>query len=609
MALCILGLAGGVLMGLLAFSTTTGDSPLRSKIVVGPDAVVSGASGGTNGGTNGNVKPHESPPKHQLLRHGDGNTPTVITKEDFLKHEMQLGFSGGFPYYPSEGLVDPEHDFSSFTAPGGKRFEEYRHGDSPYAYSEGESDALARSRRHHVQKAMKHAWQGYEQYAFGKDELLPKSMHGHNNWGGTGTTLVDSLDTLWLMNMTDEFYRARDWCKTSLSHNINRDVSVFETTIRSLGGLLAAYDLSSDEVFLDQAKDLGARLFKSFGTASGIPTGQVNLATGTARNIGWTGNQAILSEFGTLQLEFRLLARLTGISEYKEKTEHVYHLLSDMHPSHGMYPYFIRNNGPKPEFANDKITFGAMSDSLYEYMLKIWLQGGRTEDFFRNMYDTAIQGMHDELLSISSPSGLVFIADKNNGRIDTKMDHLVCFMGGLLALGAYTDPQGLHSDRAQRDLKTAKALTYTCYQMYARMETGISPEFVQFYPGKDLEPGRGAPHYLLRPETVESFFVLYHLTGDPVYREWGWEVFQAIERYCRTEAGYGSLKDVRRVHQVPDDKMESFFLAETLKYIYLLFDPDTQIDLLHTHVFNTEAHPVRIFPAMDEAGVPDFLKG
>ena len=136
-----------------------------------------------------------------------------------------------------------------------------------------------------------------------------------------------------------------------------------------------------------------------------------------------------------------------------------------------------------------------MGDSLYEYMLKIWIQGGKKEDKYRQMYDKAIQGMHDELLQVSSPSGLVFIADRNNGRLDTKMDHLVCFMGGLLALGAYTDPLGLDSERAQRDLKTGKALTYTCYQMYARMNTGIAAEFVQFYQGRDFEIGRNAPHY------------------------------------------------------------------------------------------------------------------
>ena len=141
------------------------------------------------------------------------------------------------------------------------------------------------------------------------------------------------------------------------------------------------------------------------------------------------------------------------------------------------------------------------------------------------------------------------------------------------------------------------------------MPTGISPEFIQFHmDADDFGPGRGAPHYLLRPETVESFFVLYHLTGDPVYREWGWEVFQAIERYCKTKVGYGELSDVQNLKIKPRDTMESFFLAETLKYLYLLFDPETPIDLLHKHVFNTEAHPMRIFPVMDSDGIMDLIK-
>lgn len=270
-----------------------------------------------------------------------------------------------------------------------------------------------------------------------------------------------------------------------------------------------------------------------------------------------------------------------------------------MNPPNGLYPYFINNKVSPPTFANNKLTFGAMSDSLYEYMLKIWLQGGQKEQMYRDMYDKSMDGMHKELLQTSTPSGLVYIADKNNGQIDHKMDHLVCFMGGLLALGAYTDPLGLESPRALRDLKTAKALTYTCYQMYARMNTGISAEYIQFHDGSDFGIGRGAPHYLLRPEAFESFFILSYLTGDPVYREWGWECFSAIERYCRTETAYGALHDVGATDARPENKMESFFLAETLKYLFLLQDPDTEVDILNKHVFNTEAHPMRIFPVID----------
>ena len=166
------------------------------------------------------------------------------------------------------------------------------------------------------------------------------------------------------------------------------------------------------------------------------------------------------------------------------------------------------------------------------------------------------------------------------------------------------------------------------------MNTGISAEYVQFYKGDDFRIGSGAPHYLLRPETVESFFILNQLTGDPVYREWGWEVFQSIEKYCKAGVGYGTLKDVSNTNQSPNDKTETFWLAETLvrsclwlsvlqrshssrcdaafahpsifllapqKYIYLLFDPDTEVDILNKHVFNTEAHPIRTFAKIQES--------
>jgi hypothetical protein len=86
------------------------------------------------------------------------------------------------------------------------------------------------------------------------------------------------------------------------------------------------------------------------------------------------------------------------------------------------------------------------------------------------------------------------------------------------------------------------------------------------------------------------------------HREWGWEVFQSIEKYCKTGVAYGTLKDVSNTNQQPNDKMESFFLAETMKYLYLLFDPDTEVDLLHKHVFNTEAHPIRVFAKIKEEG-------
>jgi len=496
-----------------------------------------------------------------------------------------------FPYFGDSNLNSVNYE-----PKGGSRFEEWKDGETPFPITPEVitmSDNLARKRREHIKAGMKHAWNGYKDHAFGHDEVTPLSGTSRDNWGGLGTTLVDSLDTLWLMNMKDEFWEARDWVRDHLSHAKSSSVSVFETTIRSLGGLISAYDWSGDEVFLEKAQDLGDRLLNAFHSPSGIPYGQVNLNSDSSSNIGWTGGSSILSEVGTLQVEFRFLAKASGKKEYAEKVEKAFAELKKIEPNNGLYPYFV-SNGNNPHFTNNKLTFGAMSDSFYEYMLKIWIQGGKTEPMYREMYDKSMEGMHNELLQKSDPSGLWYIADKNNGRMDYKMDHLVCFMGGLLALGAYTDPLGLDSDRAQRDLKTGKALTYTCYQMYARMKTGLAPEYITFSKGKDFSPGH-VPYYILRPEAVESFFILNKLTGDPIYREFGWEMFQSLEKYSRTNIAYGHVGNVNNIHSKPDDRMESFFLAETMKYLYLLMDPDTEIDILEKHVFNTEAHPTRTF--------------
>mmetsp|Transcript_10690 Transcript_10690/g.13368 ORF Transcript_10690/g.13368 Transcript_10690/m.13368 type:complete len:147 (+) Transcript_10690:1-441(+) len=128
--------------------------------------------------------------------------------------------------------------------------------------------------------------------------------------------------------------------------------------------------------------------------------------------------------------------------------------------------------------------------------------------------------------------------------------------------------------------------------MYERTATKLAPEFITFRAGHDFIPAPSAPFNILRPETAESLFVLHHLTGDPMYREWAWNIFQAFESHCKTNLGYGAHPDVRdSKKRTPDDRMESFFLAETLKYLYLIQAPDHDIDLMRS-VFNTEAHPL-----------------
>jgi hypothetical protein len=455
-----------------------------------------------------------------------------------------------------------------------------------------ESDLLGRTRREHVKAGMQRSWAAYKAYAWGMDELKPQSKSGSNNWGGLGVTLVDSLDTLWVMGMKDEFDEAAVWVKNSLTFSRTGSVSVFETTIRELGGLIAAYDLSKNRVFLDKALDLGERLIKAFDGGSSIPQSQVDLSSGMAKG-GWSGGSAILSELGTLQVEFRYLSMASGDPKFERISMKAIQAMYKANPAHGLYP--IKVGIGSGRFTDQHVTFGALGDSFYEYLLKVWIQGGKKEQWLRDMYDKSIDGVMDVLLKASSPSGLAYISDWDGRRNIAKMDHLVCFMPGVMALGAYTDPQGVESPRAQRDLSVAKALMFTCREMYHRTETGISPEFVLFPPGKDIDTRTSAPFYILRPETAESLFVLNQLTGDPIYREWAYEIWTAIDKHCRIGAAYGALRNVNTKNGGVDNRMESFFLAETLKYLYLAQDPDNEIDVLHKYVFNTEAHPTRIF--------------
>jgi len=437
---------------------------------------------------------------------------------------------------------------------------------------------------------MKHAYGSYERYAFGADEITPRTGSRKNNWGGMAVTMVDAFDTLWIMGMKDEFFRARDYCRDTLRFDNIGTVSTFETTIRELGGLMSAYDLSGDDVFLQRAKELGERLARAFQGPSGIPGPSVSLKTGASGG----GGNAVIAEVGTLQLEFRDLAFRSGIKHFAEIAENVHHKMRAKLPDHGLWPIYV--NRVSGQSAGGSVTFGALGDSFFEYLLKIWVQGGRTEPEYLADYENAMDGLHQLIVQRSSPSRLVYLGDYNHGMINHKMDHLACFVPGLLALGVKMKGESSeHKAKNQRDMIVAKALAYTCVQMYERQPTGIAPEYVNFESGRDFQVPRNAPFYILRPETVESLYILHAITGHPVYRDWGHRIMKNIERFCKLPYGYGALPDVTSPQRKPDDRMESFFLAETLKYLFLLQDPDSEINL-DEYVFNTEAHPLKILP-------------
>eukprot|EP00747_Dinoflagellata_sp_TGD_P048708 gnl/TRDRNA2_/TRDRNA2_145764_c0_seq2.p1 gnl/TRDRNA2_/TRDRNA2_145764_c0~~gnl/TRDRNA2_/TRDRNA2_145764_c0_seq2.p1 ORF type:complete len:383 (+),score=64.50 gnl/TRDRNA2_/TRDRNA2_145764_c0_seq2:162-1151(+) len=314
-----------------------------------------------------------------------------------------------------------------------------------------------------------------------------------------------------------------------------------------------------------------------------------------------------IAEAGTLQLEFGRLSAVTGDPKYaiaaaKAQT-FFYQRFKEGRASrfvmrvfygersHVLGGLFPVNVGLERGDLSGHFSWGAGGDSFYEYLLKCWLAQGRDPDSpLLEMYSAAVEGLMTHMVHTSSPGGLKYISSSDN-----RMEHLACFVPGLLALGAHVRPQA--RDR-QAEFSLAEELAYTCHEMYKRMATGMAAEAVIFGQGSANDFVADAPSSMwtmLRPETVESFFILHELTGDPKYREWGHEVFDALEKTCRAPFGYGVHPDVTKPKlkccMGADDKEPTFFAAETLKYLFLLQDPERKMSL-ETFVFSTEGHPL-----------------
>lgn len=232
-----------------------------------------------------------------------------------------------------------------------------------------------------------------------------------------------------------------------------------------------------------------------------------------------------------------------------------------------------------------------MGDSFYEYLLKVWIQGNKTDEvkLYREMWEKSMEGLKN-LIRKSKPSSFTYIAERSGSALIDKMDELACFAPGMLALGAFHD----ESEKGLMYLSLAKELARTCYNFYNSTQTKLAGENYIFNEGEDMVVGTS--WNILRPETVESLMYLWRITGDETYREWGWDIFQAFQKQSRIDSGYVGLRDVNSGEK--DDMMQSFFLAETLKYFYLLFSPSSVISL-DQWVFNTEAHPLKIMTRID----------
>ncbi|KAH7371899.1 putative class I alpha-mannosidase [Cadophora sp. MPI-SDFR-AT-0126] len=499
------------------------------------------------------------------------------------------------------------------------------------------------SRLKEVRDAFLHSWKGYKDQAWAQDELRPIAGGFKTPFCGWAATMVDSLDTLWIMGLKSEFELALGELRNvDFTHKEGCNINLFETTIRHLGGFLSAYDLSGGKyvILIEKAVELAEVLYTAFDTPNRMPTPHYMWsATDPDVRDHSASSSIVLAVLGSLSLEFTRLSQITGNDKYFDGIQKIMNELEkwqDHTVLPGMWPAMVdsaRYNhsvllGSPYVGGEEQFTLGALADSTYEYLPKQYMLLGGQMKSYRTMYEKFIKvakkylffrpmTVNDEDILIS---GNVDIAAGGQPRHSPDLQHLTCFTGGMLAIA------GKIFDRPE-DVIDGSKLTDGCVWAYKNTITGIMPETFTAVPCANrtscawdsqkwfkavdpnaeealtrqrievekLSPGfanvRDA-RYLLRPEAIESVFIMHRITNDPYWRESGWHMFKAIQAHTMTPLAHSAINDVTKGAPEQVDEMESFWLAETLKYFYLLFSENSVVSL-DEYVLNTEAHPLR----------------
>lgn len=450
------------------------------------------------------------------------------------------------------------------------------------------------AKRNFIRDMMKHAWHGYAKYAWGYNEVRPVSKlpHTESIFGGEklGATIVDAIDTLYIMGLNEEYLAARTWIELNLDFNkFDVELSVFETNIRYVGGLLSIYALTKDPMFLNKAVQITDKLLPAFDTPSGIPYSNINTKTKYSRNHDWAYGAAILSEFGSMHLEFIYLSYITGDPKYREKALKIRQAIRKAAPrSDGLYNNYMSTDTGQWLARPTHISMGALGDSFYEYLIKSYVQTDGQDVEAYHMYMDAMKAFGKNLMFTSKRTKLLYLAKQEGISVIHKMESLACFAGGMFALGAMKSAEPTRT----LHMSFASGIANTCHESCVRTKSQLGPEQFSFEHEIYSVSYGGPNYYILRPEIIESYFYLWRYTRDPKYRAWAWDYVMALERCCKAEAGYSGLRNVDRPDSL-DDVQQSFFLAEVLKYLYLMFSDDSVINL-NEWVLNTEAHPLPI---------------
>ncbi|KAF9467829.1 glycoside hydrolase family 47 protein [Collybia nuda] len=462
--------------------------------------------------------------------------------------------------------------------------------------------ASAAAHRDAVEKIFTTSYAAYKKFAFGHDDLSPLSAGFSDGRNGWGATIVDSLSTMHIMGLDDLFAEAVNFSsKIDFSVSQTGDtVSVFETTIRYLGGLLSAYELSDNQfpALLQKAKEVADKMAFVWVGNHDVPYGFIDFSTNSP-----TISTSNIAEAGTLSLEWSTLTKHTINQTYSDlAVKSLRHIANLAAPLPGLAAQGI--DPTSGNFVGGYVSWGGGSDSYFEYLIKYARLSNTDEALFADTWLTAVDSSIKFLLRNSTVGNHLYLADFDSSRkIRHVSSHLACFHGGNWLYGGRL----LNN---QTIIDYGLQLVDACWNTYASTATGIGPEGFAFISSDGNFTGGSAPStsqiafnaqhgfyitssaYILRPEVLESNFYAYRVTGDTKYLDRAASAVDSFNKFLSTPNGFAGINNVNSASSSKIDDTESFWFAEVLKYLYLTFDDPKHISL-DEWVFNTEAHPFK----------------
>jgi mannosyl-oligosaccharide alpha-1,2-mannosidase len=419
-----------------------------------------------------------------------------------------------------------------------------------------------------VRNEMRWAWAQYREHAWGKDQIKPisggfesfplKTRH-------LGLTIVEALDTLWIMGLDDEFRDGVEWVKANLDFDVNGEVSVFETAIRLVGGLLSAFHACGDPVLLAKARDCADRLLPSFAASPlGIPHRYINLRTGALR--GPVTNPA---ETGTFIPEFGFLSRATGDERYRAAAKRPLVSMFERRSKIGLLADAM--DCMTGEWKSRRATIGPPSDSYYEYLWDGWdLLGDRD---CLAMYRACTAAILKHQAQWHGGGHILFLdVDFETGkRLSWMQDELASFYGGLLAQGG-----------ARRE-----GAAYTRAWASVQRRFGILPEELDASTGKAISVTNA-----LRPELADAALNLWLLDRREEWREIARDHYLAMKRWNKARYGYATIADVTVTPKLQSDHCPGYWWSEQMKYCYLMFADANRVDYRRLYL-TTEGNVLR----------------